>query len=118
MARREATRTAIGEFLGELGRRFSGRGTLYLAGGSAMVYQGYRPRTQDIDYRIELTTGDDGQFIIDDVRALVRSGTLTVAQIVAGFEEIAPRIDREALPRVREDDFRRKIEAVARLLQQ
>jgi len=48
---------------------------------------------------------------VDDVLALCRTGALTIEQIVAGFDEIAPRIDTEALPRIREDDFRRKVEA-------
>lgn len=152
-------------------------GALYLVGGSMLVYQGYRPRTRDVNYRVELTSGDDGQFIqalratqrvsnlnveqaspadfiplphgwkerspfltqeggltvyafdplstalskiergqerdIDDVLALCRAKVLTVDEIVAGFKEIAPRIEREALPRITEDDFRRKIEAFA-----
>lgn len=180
MARRKATQAAISSFLRELGKRFRGRGSLYLAGGSALVYQGYRPRTEDVDYRVELTAGDHGQFVealretqrhvslnvepaspadfiplpqgwrnrspflvqegglaiyafdplstalakiergqerdIDDVRALVRSGAVTLQQIVEGFNEIAPRIGREALPRVHEDDFRRKVNAVVQLL--
>lgn len=180
MARREATRATINTFLRELGKRFRGHGTLYLAGGSALVYQGYRPRTEDVDYRIEITAGEHGQFVealretqrqialnvepaspadfiplphgwrdrspflaqeggltvyafdplstalakiergqerdIDDVRALTSAGAVTVQQIVAGFNEIAPRIEREALPRVQEDDFRRKVDAAVRLL--
>ncbi len=63
MPRRDATRAEITAFLRELGRRFKGSGSLFLVGGSMLVYQGYRPRTVDIDYRIELTSGDDGEFI-------------------------------------------------------
>ncbi len=63
MPRRDATRAEIAAFLRELGRRFKGSGSLFLVGGSMLVYQGYRPRTVDIDYRIELTSGDDGEFI-------------------------------------------------------
>ena len=61
--RRAATRSEIAAFLHELGRRFQGSGSLYLVGGSTLVYLGYRPRTQDIDYRIELSSGDDGLFV-------------------------------------------------------
>jgi hypothetical protein len=175
VAREEATRERIAAFLHELGRRFSGRGALYLAGGSMLVYEGFRPRTVDVDYRIELTAGDDSQFIqalraaqravnlniepaspadfiplpsgwrersrfltqegglavyafdllstalakiergqerdIDDVLALCRTGALGVKQIAQAFEEIAPRIETEALPRITEQDFRRKVEA-------
>jgi hypothetical protein len=177
VAREAATRERIATFLHELGRRFSGRGALYLAGGSMLVYEGFRPRTIDVDYRIELTAGDDTQFIqalraaqravnlniepaspadfiplpsgwrersrfltqegglsvyafdllstalakiergqerdIDDVLALCRTGSLSVMQIAQAFEEIAPRIEIEALPRVTEQDFRRKVEAFA-----
>jgi hypothetical protein len=175
VARDDATRASIDAFLRELGRRFTGRGALYLAGGSMLVYQGFRPRTLDIDYRIELTAGDDTQFIqalratqrvvhlnvepafpgdfiplpagwrersrflvqegglavyafdplstalakiergqerdIDDVLALCRTGVLGVDQIAQAFEEIAPRIETEALPRITELDFRRKVVA-------
>ena len=175
MARDDATRGSIDAFLHELGRRFTGRGALYLAGGSMLVYQGFRPRTLDIDYRIELSAGDDTQFIqalratqrvvqlnvepaspadfiplpagwrersrflvqeggitvyafdplstalakiergqerdIDDVLALCRSGVLNADQIAQGFEEISVRIETEALPRITEQDFRRKIVA-------
>lgn len=178
MSRRDATRPEIAAFLRELGRRFRGSGALYLVGGSILVYQGYRPRTADIDYRVELTSGDDGLFIqalratqravnlnveaaspadfiplprgwkdrspfliqegglvvyafdplstalakiergqerdIDDVLALCRTGAVGVDEIMAGFEEIAPRIETEALPRIREDDFRRKVDAFVR----
>ncbi len=54
---------------------------------------------------------------IDDVLALCRTKALSVDEIIAGFEDIAPRIEREALPRVREDDFRRKVEAFVRRAQ-
>lgn len=37
MAREDATRASIDAFLRELGRRFAGRGALYLAGGSMPV---------------------------------------------------------------------------------
>lgn len=175
MAREDATRANIGAFLRELGRRFTGRGALYLVGGSMLVYQGLRPRTLDVDYRIELTAGDDTQFIqalratqrviplnvepaspadfiplpagwrersrflvqeggltvyafdalstalakiergqerdIEDVLALCRTGVLSVDEIERAFEEIAPRIETEALPRITEPDFRRKVGA-------
>ncbi len=181
MPRRDATKTEITAFLRELGRRFKGSGSLFLVGGSMLVYQGYRPRTVDIDYRVELVTGDDGEFIqalratqrlinlnveaaspadfiplpqgwrerstfltqeggltiyafdplstalakiergqqrdIDDVLALCRTKALSVDEIIAGFEDIAPRIEREALPRVHEDDFRRKVEVFVRRAQ-
>jgi hypothetical protein len=177
MSRDDATRAGIDAFLHELGRRFRGRGSLYLVGGSMLVYQGFRPRTLDIHYRIELTEGDDTQFIqalraaqrvvnlhvepaspadfiplpagwrersrflvqegglavhafdplstalakiergqerdIDDVLALCSTGVLTVETIVQAFEEIAPRIETEALPRITEQDFRRKVAAFA-----
>jgi hypothetical protein len=48
---------------------------------------------------------------IDDVLALVQTGVLSLDQIVQAFEEIAPRIETEALPRITEQDFRRKVEA-------
>jgi hypothetical protein len=181
MPRDDATQSSIGAFLRELGRRFKGRGSLYLAGGSMLVFQGFRPRTLDIDYRVELTAGDDAEFIlalratqrvinlnvepaspadfiplpagwrerspfmtqegglavfgfdplstalakiergqerdIDDVLALCRSGVVRVSRIVEAFEEIAPRIETEALPRVAEPDFRRKVEAFVVLAQ-
>ncbi len=77
MPRDDATRTSIAAFLRELGRRFSGRGRLYLAGGASLVYQGFRPHTVDIDYRLELDTGDDSQFI-QAVRAAQRIVPLNV----------------------------------------
>ena len=63
MPREDATRNSIGAFLRELGRQFKGIGSLYLAGGAALVYEGFRPRTLDIDYRVDLMTGDDTEFI-------------------------------------------------------
>jgi hypothetical protein len=175
VAREDATRERIDAFLHELGRRFTGRGALYLAGGSMLVYAGFRPRTIDVDYRVELTAGDDTQFIqalraaqrlvnlniepaspadfiplpsgwrersrfltqerglaiyafdllstalskiergqerdIEDVLALCHTGAIGVKQILQAFDEIAPRIETEALPRITEQDFRRKIEA-------
>src|SRR5579871_3474376 len=77
MARDETTRASIDAFLAELGRRFAGQGALYLAGGSMFVYQGLRPRTLDIDYRVELTAGDDAQFI-QALRAAQRVVNLNV----------------------------------------
>jgi hypothetical protein len=94
MARREATRATIGSFLRELGKRFA-----------------FDPLSTAL---AKIERGQERD--IDDVRALVHSGAVTLQQIVAGFNEIAPRIEREALPRVREDDFRRKIDAVVQLL--
>jgi sugar phosphate isomerase/epimerase len=181
MPREDATRANIGAFLRELGRQFPGSGSLYLAGGAMLVYQGFRPRTVDIDYRVDLGEGDDTLFIralraaqkvvpvnvepaspadfiplpagwrercrflaqegglaicafdpvstalakiergherdIDDVLALCRAGVIGVEQIVAAFEEIAPRIETEALPRITEEDFRRKVEAFVRRAQ-
>jgi hypothetical protein len=175
MPREDATRNSIDAFLRELGRQFKGSGSLYLAGGAALVYEGFRPRTLDIDYRVDLVTGDDTEFIralrgaqrvvplnvepaspadfiplpagwrdrcrflvkegglsiyafdplstalakiergherdIDDVLALCRAGVLEVDRIAAAFEEISPRIENEALPRVTEEDFRRKVTA-------
>ena len=68
MSRRVATRAEIAAFLRELGRRFKGSGSLFLDGGSMLVYQGYR---------IELTSGDDGEFI-QALRATQRLITLNV----------------------------------------
>ncbi len=68
MSRRDATRAEIAAFLRELGRRFKGSGSLFLVGGSMLVYQGYR---------IELTSGDDGEFI-QALRATQRLITLNV----------------------------------------
>ena len=106
MAREDATRASIDAFLRELGRRFNGRGALYLVGGSMLVYQGFRPRTLDIDY---IERGQERD--IDDVLALCRAGVIHVSQIAQAFEEIAPRIETEALPRITEPDFRRKVTA-------
>ena len=180
MPRDDATRTNIAAFLHELGRQFHGRAALYLAGGASLVYEGFRPRTVDIDYRVELQSGDDSQFIqalraaqrtvpvnvepaspadfiplpagwqdrsrfltqeggltiyafdplstalakiqrgqerdISDVSTMCQAGLINLDQIVAAFEEIAPRIETEALPRVTEQDFRRKIGAFANRL--
>ena len=63
MARQEATRERIGQFLQRLGRVFRGTGRLYLVGGTMMVYQGFRLQTQDVDYVLELTAGDQGDFV-------------------------------------------------------
>lgn len=48
---------------------------------------------------------------IDDVLALCRAGAISVSRIAQAFEEIAPRIESEALPRITEPDFRRKVMA-------
>ena len=77
MPREDATRTIIAAFVRELGRRFSGRGRLYLAGGASLVYQGFRPHTVDIDYRVELEAGDDSRFI-QALRAAQRTVPLNV----------------------------------------
>lgn len=77
MAREETTRAGIDAFPRELGRRFAGRAVLYLAGGSMLEYEGFRSRTLDIDYRVEITAGDDGQFI-QALRAAQRAVNLDV----------------------------------------
>lgn len=182
MPRLDATRDRIDRFLRRLGQVFRGQGRLYLVGGSLMVFQGYRPLTQDVDYMVQLIAGDDqdftsalrqvqreinlnmeraspGDFIplprgwqdrspflgrygslevfafdplstalskierglerdIADVLALLRAGQFSVAQLVEAFDEIAPRLEREAIPRVQESDFRRKLAAFIALAQQ
>jgi hypothetical protein len=60
--RLEATRERIERFLHRLGQVFRGSGRLYLVGGSLMVFQGYRPVTQDLDYTVQLVAGDDQDF--------------------------------------------------------
>ena len=49
--------------------------------------------------------------------ALCRAGVVSLDQIIAAFEEIAPRIETEALPRVVEADFRRKVSGFAAYMQ-
>lgn len=181
MKRLEATRERIERFLHRLGQVFRGSGRLYLVGGSLMVFQGYRPVTQDLDYTVQLVAGDDqdftsalrqvqreinlnieraspGDFIplprgwqerslflgrfgnlevfafdpvttalskierglerdVADALALLQAGQFTLAELTAAFEEIVPRLDREAIPRVQEGDFRRKLAAFINLAQ-
>lgn len=77
MAGREpVTRERIERFLRQLGRRYHGGGRLYLAGGTQMVYAGFRHQTEDIDYMIRLE-GDHEQFTTA-VRSLVRELDLSV----------------------------------------
>jgi hypothetical protein len=52
---------------------------------------------------------------IGDVLALVDRGVIDMAALSAAFEEIVPRLERESL-RVDEADFRRKVEAFLRLV--
>ena len=47
--------------------------------------------------------------------ALLAAGLVTVARLQVAFEEIVPRLEREALPRVQEADFRRKMTAFVTL---
>ena len=147
-----------------------------------MVFQGFRPLTQDIDYQVELNAGDDQDFTsavrraqreinlnveraspadfiplprgwqerspflgrygdlevfafdplstalskierglerdIADALALLQMGQFRLEQLEAAFEEIVPRLDREAIPRVQESDFRRKVTAFLALAEQ
>jgi hypothetical protein len=179
LQRLEATCERIERFLHRLGQVFRGSGRLYLVGGSLMVFQGYRPVTQDLDYTVQLVAGDDqdftsavrqvqreinlnivraspGDFIplprgwqerspflgryghlevfafdplttalskierglerdVTDALALQQAGQFTLAELTAAFEEIVPRLEREAIPRVQEGDFRRKLAAFINL---
>ncbi|HZS87919.1 MAG TPA: hypothetical protein VFE42_10575 [Chloroflexota bacterium] len=48
---------------------------------------------------------------IADALAWLEAGQISRGQLVAAFEEIVPRLEREAVPRVQESDFRRKLAA-------
>ena len=50
--------------------------------------------------------------------ALLKAGELNVVDLVDAFEEIVPRLEREAMPRVQEGDFRRKLDAFLALAKQ
>ena len=62
LQRLEATRERIERFLHRLGQVFRGSGRLYLVDGSLMVFQGYRPVTQDLDYTVQLVACDEQDF--------------------------------------------------------
>ena len=49
--RGEANRAKIERFMAELGNRVTGRGTIYLTGGSTAVIEGWRDMTIDVDLK-------------------------------------------------------------------
>ncbi len=59
----------IREFLEALGREFHGRAQVYLVGGAALVFEGLRPSTLDIDVKLEVDPSLRGR-LIDAVRSL------------------------------------------------
>lgn len=83
MAREPVTRARLEQFLQRLGRSFRGQGRLYLVGGTQMVQAGFRTQTQDIDYTVQLDSGDDQAFI-RAVRALIRDLHISVEQAGPG----------------------------------
>src|SRR5437763_1203174 len=83
MQRLEATRERIERFLHRLGQVFRGNGRLYLVGGSLMVFQGYRPVTQDLDYTVHLVAGDDQDFT-SAVRQVQREINLNIERASPG----------------------------------
>lgn len=81
----------------ELGKRYRGGGSLYLVGGTHLVFAGFRGQTEDIVYIVRLEGHHQG--FIADVRSLIRE---------------LHSLETESL-RVDELDFRRKFEGFVRL---
>ena len=81
--REMVNRKRIEAFLEVLGKRFPRPGTIFLVGGTTMVFEGLREQTLDIDITFEVSNRDHALFI-QVVRELKEDLSLNVEEASPG----------------------------------